>query len=118
MLFRFYRLMKSVRITAPRHNTSGKFIYNQYFIVLHHIILVTEHQIMRTQSKNNIMLNLQVLCIGKVVNVEELLNLLHAIFGQIYILLFLIYNKVSRLLNFFTHNSVHLGELSACLTPL
>ena len=50
MLFCFDRLMQTVRITSARHNTSGKLIDDQDLIILDHIILITEHQVMRTQG--------------------------------------------------------------------
>ena len=68
--------MKSVRITASRHDTSGKFINDQDLIIFYYIILVTEHQIMCTQCQNDVVLDLQVLGISEVINVEESLNLL------------------------------------------
>ena len=73
---------------------------------------------MCSKSKDNIVLNLQVLRIRKIFNMEELLYLLHTIFGKVDILLFLVNNKVSRLFNIFTHDGIHLGKLAACLTTL
>ena len=58
MLFRFDCLMKTVRITTSRHNTSGKFIYDHNLIIRHNIILISEHQIVCTKRQNNVMLNL------------------------------------------------------------
>ena len=68
MFLRLNRLMQTIRITASRHDTSGKFIYDQYFIILNHIILVTEHQVMRTECQDNVMLDFQVLRTERQVN--------------------------------------------------
>ena len=43
MLLGLNCLVQAIGITAPRHNTPRKFIYNQHLLILHHIILVTEH---------------------------------------------------------------------------
>jgi len=118
MLFCFDCLMKSVRITASRHDTSGKFINDQDLIIFYYIILVTEHQIMCTQCQNDVVLDLQVLRVSKVLNMEELLNLLHTLFGQVDILFFFIDNEVSGLFDLFSHNGVHLREFPACFTSL
>ena len=118
MLFCFDCLMKSVRITASRHDTSGKFINDQDLIIFYYIILVTEHQIMCTQCQNDVVLDLQVLRVSKVLNMEELLNLLHTLFGQVDILFFFIDNEVSGLFDLFSHNGIHLREFPACFTSL
>lgn len=49
MFFGLDRLMQAVGVTAPRHDTSCKLIYNQYLIVFYHIILIAEHEIVRPQ---------------------------------------------------------------------
>ena len=113
MLFGLYRLMKSVRIAAARHDTPGKLIDDQHFVILNYIVLVFEHQIMGSEGKNDIMLDLQVLRICQVLNMEELLNLYHAVFRQVDILLFLIDDKVSSLLDVFSHDGIHLAEFPA-----
>ena len=48
---------------------------------------------------------------------EELLYFLHTVFGQVDCLFLLINDKVSRLLDVFPHDGVHLGELAAGLAP-
>ena len=72
MLLRLDGLMESVRITASRHDTSG----NSSTIMtspsgVNHIILIAEHQIVRPESQNDVVLYLQVLRIRKVFNMEE-----------------------------------------------
>ena len=108
MLLRLDGLMKSVGIAAARHNTSRKLIYNQDLVVLHHIILIAEHQVVGAQCKNNIMLNLQVLRIRQVLYMEEFLHFLDAGLCQIDHLVLLIDNEVARLLNLFTHDGRYL----------
>ena len=64
MLLRLNGLMQTVGIPSARHDTSGKLINDQYFVILYHIILVTEHQIVGTKSQNDVVLDLQVLRVG------------------------------------------------------
>ena len=116
MLLCLNRLMQSVRITTARHNTSGKLINNQNLIVLYYIVLITEHQVVCPKSKNNIVLNLQILRICQVFNMEEFLNLADTILCQVYDLILFIYNKVSSFLNVLPHNGVHLGKFTGSLT--
>ena len=73
---------------------------------------------MCTKSQNNIVLDFQVFCISKVLNVEELLNFSHTVFCQVDTLIFFINDKVTCFFDFFTKNCIHLGELTACLTTL
>ena len=59
MLLRFNSLMESVRIASSRHDTSGKFVNDDHLSFRgHHIILVAEHQIVRPQRKDDVVLNL------------------------------------------------------------
>ena len=116
MLFRFDRLMKSVWITASRHNTSGKFINDHNLVIFYHVVLIAEHQIMCSQSKDHIVLDLKVLCICKVIDLEELLNLFHTFLCQVDNFVLLIDNKVSCLLLFNSHDGIHLGVLRHILT--
>ena len=71
VFLRLNRLMQPVRITSSRHDTSCKFIddHNLSFCI-HNIVLIFKHQIMRAQSKDNIMLDLQIFRIGKIFNME------------------------------------------------
>ena len=66
---------------------------------------------MCAQRKDNIMLNLQILWIGKVLDMEKSLYLLHTFRSKNNILVLLIDNKVALLLKFLTHNCRHLREL-------
>ena len=81
MLLCLDSLMQSVRITASRHDTSGKLIYDKHLIILYHIILITEHHIVCFECHDHIMLNFKILRICKVINMEELLYLLNTLLG-------------------------------------
>ena len=118
MLLRLDCLMKSVRITAARHNTSGKLIDDHNLVVFYNVILVTVHQVMGTKCKDNVVLDLKVLRICKVLNIKEFLNLLHTLLSKVDNLVFLIYNEVSGLNNFLAHDSCHLGHLMAGFSTL
>ena len=117
MLFCLDRLMQAVRITAPWHNTSSKFIYDDDFLILYHIILVTKHQIMSAKSQNHIMLNFEIFCICKILNMEEILNLLDAFCSKIYYFILFIDNKVSCLLLLYAHDRIYFAEFRQILAP-
>ena len=118
MLLGLDGLMKSVGIASSRHDTSGKLIHDQYLVVLYHIILIPEHQIVGAQRQNNIMLDLNIFRIGKVLDLEEFLYLLNTLCRQIYDLVLLIYNKVTGLFSFHAHNGVHFGKILHILAAL
>ena len=103
-------LMQTVRITASRHDTSGKLIHNQYLIVFHHIILITEHQIMRPQREYDIMLDFQILRVSQILNLEEPFHFCNTLCRKVHDLVLLIDNKVASLLTLNTHDRVNLGK--------
>ena len=111
-------LMESVGITAAGHNTACKFIYDQDLVILYNIILIPEHQVVGTQSQDNVMLNLQVLRICQVFNMEVLLHLLDALFCQVDHFILFIHNEIAGLLNLFAHDGVNLGEFLGHSAPL
>ena len=116
MLLGLNSLMQAVRIPSSRHNTSRKLIYNQNFAVLNHIVLVSEHQIVGPQGKDNIVLNLQILWIRQILDMEEILYLLHTVLCQVHHLVLFIYNKVPCLRDVLAHNGIQLGELAGGLS--
>ena len=118
MLFRLNRLMQTIGITASRHDTSRKLVYDQNLIIFYDIILITEHQIVRTKRQIHIVLDLQILRIGQVLNIEEFLYLLHTISCQSYNLVFLIDNEITGLGNLLTHDRSHFCHLTAGFTSL
>ncbi len=118
MLLRLDRLMQAVRIAASRHDAPGKLIDDKHLLVLHHIILVAEHQVVRAQRQDDIVLDLQIFRVGQVLNMEELLHLLHAVLGEVDVLFFLAYDKIPALLNILAHDGVHLRKFAARLAPL
>ena len=113
MLFGFYCLMEPVGITASRHNTPGKFIYNQNLIVLYHIILIPEHQVMRAQRQNDIVLDFQVFRVGQVFNPKKLFYFFYAVLCQVDNLVLFIDYKIAAFLYFDAHNGVHLRKFLA-----
>ena len=118
MLLGLYGLMEPVRIAAARHDAPGELIHNQHLILLHHIVLVTEHQIVGPQGQNDIVLDLQVLRVRKVLYVEEILHLLHAGLGEVDDFVLLIDDEVPCLLLHHAHDGVHLGQLLHVRAPL
>ena len=73
---------------------------------------------MRPQSENNIVLDFQILGIGIVLNMEEILHLFHTCRSQVDNLVLFIDNKISRLLLNHTHNGIHFGQFLHVLTTL
>ena len=118
MLFRLDGLMQTVGITTSRHNTSGKLIDDQYLIILYHIILVAEHQIVCTQCQNDVVLDLQILGIRKVINMEESLYLFHTCCSQVDDLILLVDYEVSGLFLYHAHDGIHLGQFLYIVTTL
>ena len=118
MLLGLNRLVQTVGIAAARHNAARELVYDQHLIVLHHIILIPEHQIVGPQSQNDVVLDLQILRIRQVVNMEILLHPLYAVGSQVYNLILFIDDEISGLGDLLAHDGVHLGKLSAGLAPL
>ena len=73
---------------------------------------------MCTKCQNNVVLDLQIFRIRKVLNMEELLNLLHTFFGQVDVPFFLIHNEITGLFNVLTKDGIHLGKFTARFTFL
>ena len=118
VLLRLYCLVKAVRIPSSRKYTSCELIDNQDFVILHDIITITEHQIMCTECKNDIVLNLNIFRVRQVVNMEELLTLLNSLLSQSDDLVLLIHNEITCLSDLLAHNSGHLRDFAACLPLL
>ena len=118
MLLGFDRLMQAVGIAASRHDTSGKLVYNKYLVVLYHIILVTEHQVVGTERQNNVMLDFQIFRVCKVVNLEESFYFFHAGFGQVDNLVLFIDNEITGFFLYHAHHGVNLGKLCHIFTTL
>ena len=100
------RLMKSVGIAAARHDTPCKFIDDQNLFILYHIIFITEHQIIRPQGQDNIVLDLQIFRVSQIFNVEKFFHFPDAFLCQVHYLILFINNEVSRLLDLLAHNGV------------
>ena len=79
VLLRLDGLVETIGIPAARHDTAGELIDDQYLVVLYHIILIPEHQVVGAEGQDDVVLDLQVLRISQVFNMEELLYLLNAL---------------------------------------
>ena len=108
MLLCLDSLMQSVRITASRHDTSGKLIYDKHLIILYHIVLIFEHEVVRTKRKYDIVLDFKILRISKVLDMEELFYLFHTILCKVYDLVLLIYDEITGLVLDNAHDGIHL----------
>ena len=111
MLLRLNRLVQTVGITASRHDTSGKFIYDQDLIILYHIVLVTGHQVVGTQGQDDIVLDLQVFRIRQVFNLEKPFHLGNTLLCKVYHLILLVDYEVAAFFLFHAHDRVQLGQI-------
>ena len=110
--------MQTIGITAARHDTAGELIDDQNLVVFDYVVLVAVHQIIGTQRQDHVVLDLQVLRIGKVLDMEEVLDFLHTVIGQGNEFVLLVDDEVSGLLDLLAHDRGHLGHLAACLAAL
>ena len=111
-------LMETVAVTSAGHDTARKLIYDQDLVVLHHIVLVPEHQVVGSQSQDDIVLDLQVLGIRQVLDSEIPLHLCRALQSQGHDLVLFVDDEVPGLLPLNAHDGVHLGEVFHILAPL
>ena len=118
VLFCLDCLMQTIGITAARHDTAGELIDDQNLVVFDYVVLVAVHQIIGTQRQDHVVLDLQVLRIGEVLNMEEVLDFLHTVIGQGNEFVLLVDDEVSGLLDLLAHDRGHLGHLAACLAAL
>ena len=73
---------------------------------------------MSTQRKNNIMLDFQIFRICQVFNIKEFFHFMNTLFRQVYDFIFFIYDKVTGLDDFLTHDSCHLGHFTTGFSAL
>ena len=71
---------------------------------------------MGAEGKDDIVLDLQIFRIRKVVDMEECLDLLNTLFCQVYDFLFLIYDEIAGLGDLLAHDGVELVKLAGFLT--
>ena len=118
MLLGLNRLMQAVAVTAPRQDTAGELIDDLYLIVLHHVVLVAVHHVVGLEGHDDAVLDLQVLGVGQVADVEELLHLVDALLGEVDRFILLVDDEVAGLGDLLAHDRVHLGELGGRLALL
>ena len=73
---------------------------------------------MGAQRQDNIVLDRKILRIGKVIYMEELLHLFHALGGQKHVLILFIDQKVAVFFNVLVHQDIHLGKFPVGASPL
>ena len=111
-----YSLVKTIRIPSTRHYTSCKLINYKDFIILNYIVLILKHKVMCTKSKDDIVLDLKIFRISKVLYIKKFFHLSHTIESKAYILILFIYYEITCLDYIFTHNGINLAKLLVCLT--
>ena len=116
MLLRLDSLMETVGVTAARHDTSCELIDDQDLVIFDHIVLIAEHEVVGTEGKDDIVLDLQIFRIRKVVDMEECLDLLNTLFCQVYDFLFLIYDEITGLRDLLAHDRIELVKFAGFLT--
>ena len=110
-------LVQAVAVAAPGHHSTRELIDDQNLIVLDDVVVVLLHQVVGAQGQDDAVLDLQVLGIGEVFDVEELLGLCHALLGQVDDLVLLVDDEVAVLLLLDTHDGVDLGDIVLILAP-
>ena len=118
MLLGLDSLVQAVGIPPPGHDAPGELVHDQHLIVLHHIVLIPEHQIMSPQGQYDIMLYLQILRVGIILDVKELLHLLYARLREIDDLVLFVDDEVPCLLLHHAHDGIQLGQLLHVLSPM
>ena len=118
MLLCLDRLMETIAVAAARHDTASELIDDQNLIILYHIILVAVHEIVRTKREDDAVLDLKIFRIGEVLDMEELLHLLHALLGEVDGFLLFIDNEIARFLDLFTEDGIDLRKFCGFLTAL
>ena len=73
---------------------------------------------MRSERKDDIMLNLKVIRVCQILNLEELFHFMNASFCQVNDLIFLVHDKIPSLLDIFPHNGIHLCKFPTCFPAL
>ena len=107
--------MKTIRVASARHNTSGKVINDEDLIIFDDVVLIAVHEIIGAKSKIYIMLDLQVLRVGQILNMEKLLDFADTVLSKSNQLVFLIDDEVARLGNLLAHDRGHLRHLAGRL---
>ena len=118
MLLRLDRLMETIAVTTARHDTSGELVDDKYLVILDHVVLITVHEVVCTKRQDHAVLDLQILRIREVLDMEELLNLMDTLLGEVDGLLLLVDDEVTGLLDLLTKDRVELTELCGLLTTL
>ena len=118
MLLRLDGLMQAIRIAASWHDTSGKLIHDQDLIILHHIILIPEHQVVGPQRQNNVVLDLNILRIRKILDLKEFLYFLNTVRRQSDDLVLFIYDEITGLCDLFSHDGGHFCHFTTGFTAL
>ena len=90
VLLRLDGLMQTVAVAAADHQAAGEFIDDNDLVVLHHVVHVALHQRVGAQRGVDVVQQLVVGDVGKVLHAEPALRLAHARLGQVAGLLFLV----------------------------
>ena len=82
--FGLNRLVQALAVPAPDHQSSGKLVYDDNLPFLHNIVHIALKQHMGLQCLVDMVVELRVVYVGKVVHMERLLGLAHPFFRQRY----------------------------------
>ncbi len=75
-------LMQTVAVTSADHGSAGKLVYDDDLLIVHDIIAVTLHHIVRFQGNVDMVIEVVILNVAKVFDAEITFGFLHALFGQ------------------------------------
>ena len=82
--FRFDRLVQTVRVPAPDHESAREFVDDDDFAVVDDVVLVPLEQLMRFQRLLDVVIEVGVLDLGDVVDAEEFFRLARARIGELH----------------------------------
>ena len=103
----FNGLMQAVGISSAGHHTAGEFVNDNDLAFVDDIVLIPVHIVVGLQGVVDVMLDFQVVRVGKVVDGKEFFRLFHTFLGQHNGFPLFIQNIVAFLLNFFLQQGVH-----------
>ncbi len=118
VLLRFNGLVQTVTVAAARHDTAGKFVNDEDFIILNDIVLITVHDIVCAERELHIMLDFEVFRVCVVLEVEVLFHLRDAVRRHRDVLFFFIDHEIAGFLLAFAHQDVELRRFDDVLAAL
>ncbi len=116
--FGFHSLMQAIAPAAPGHQTACEFVHDDDFAALHHVVLIFVEQVMRFQSRHEVMHQGDV---GRLIQrspfgqqarlLQQLFGLLVPLFGEVDLTPFFVEDEIARLNHTLTGARIGLANL-------